>query len=149
MNDMIFQTGGDWSSTTLYNNGVEVLAAELFVEVRAGRDEYDNPVQGGIYDGTDLTAYVRPQDNPDAPIDILPGKLTLTFPDHEIVLENYHPLMDPQTTRVWYNGQDVTNRVVDVYVDVNALEDVVKAFVSVYKPHWISTDEVITYTIVA
>jgi hypothetical protein len=149
MNEMTFQTGGDWSSTTLYNNGVEVLAAELLVEVRAGRDEYDNPIRGGIYDGTDLTAYVRLQDNPDAPIDILPGKLTLTFPGHEIVLENYHPMVEPEATRVWYNGQEVTSRLVDVYVDVNAQDDIVKAFVSVYKPHWISTDEVITYTIVA
>lgn len=149
MNDITFQTGGDWNSTTLYNNGVEVQAAQLFVEVRAGRDEYDNPMKGGIYDGTDLTAIVRPQDAPDDALDILPGKLTLTFPGHEIVLENYHPMADPEATRVWYNGQDVTNRVVDVYIDVNALDDVVKAFVSVYKPHFIATDEVITYTIVA
>ena len=149
MNDMTFQTGGDWSSTTLYNNGVEVPAAQLFVELRAGRDEYDNPIRGGIYDGTDLTAIVRPQDNPDNALDILPGKLTLTFPGHAIVLENYHPLVTPEATRVWYNGQEITNRVVDVYVDVNAQDDAVKAFVSVYKPHWIATDEVITYTIVA
>ena len=149
MNDMTFQTGGEWASTTLYSSGVEVPAAQLFVEVRAGRDEYDNPMQGGIYDGTLLTAFVRPQDSPDYPADILPGRLTLTFPGHEIVLENYHPLVEPQATRVWYNGQDITRRVVDVYVDVNALDDRVQAFVSVYKPHWISTDEVVTYAIVA
>lgn len=149
MNDMIFQTGGDWENTTLYNNGVEVPAAQLFVELRAGRDEYDNPVQGGIYDGTDFTAIVRTQDNPEAALDILPGKLTLTFPGHQIVLENYHPMVALDSTRVWYNGQDITNRVVDVYVDVNAQDDSVKAFVTVYKPHFISTDEVITYTIVA
>ncbi len=149
MNDMTFQTGGDWNSTTLYNNGVEVPAAQLFIELRAGRDEYDNPIKGGIYDGTDLTAIVRPQDNPDDALDILPGKLTLTFPGHEVVLENYHPMVDPEATRVWYNGQDVTNRVVDVYMDVNADADTVKAFVSLYKPHFIATDEVITYAIVA
>ena len=39
--------------------------------------------------------------------------------------------------------------IVDVYVDINALDDVVKAYVTVYKPHWIKTDEVITYTIIA
>ena len=149
MNDMTFQTGGDWASTTLYNNGVEVPAAQLFVELRAGRDEWDNPMRGGIYDGTDVTALIRPQDNPDDALDILPGKLTLTFPGHSIVLENYHPMVEPDATRVWYNGQDITNRVVDVYVDVNALEDTVKAFVTVYKPHWIAADEAITYTIVA
>jgi hypothetical protein len=149
MNDMTFQTGGEWSSTTLYNSGAEVLAAQLFVEVRAGRDEWDNPIRGGIYDGTDLTAVVRPQQNPEAAWDILPGKLTLTFPGHTLVLENFHPLAEPQATRVWYNNQDITDRVVDVYVDVNALDDVVKAFVTVYKPRWLAGDEVITYTIVA
>ncbi len=149
MNEMTFQTGGDWENTTLYNNGVEVPAAQLFVELRAGRDEYDNPIRGGIYDGTDLTAIVRPQENPEEAWDILPGRLTLNFPGHTIVLENYHPMVELDATRVWYNGQEVTNRVVDVYIDVNALEDVVKAYVTVYKPHWIATDEVITYTIVA
>lgn len=149
MNDITFQTGGDWSSTTLYNNGVEVLAAQLFVQVLAGRDEWDNPVRGGIYDGTDLTALVRPQQDPEQAWDILPGRVTLTFPGHVVVLENYHPMVDPDATRVWYNGQDVTDRIVDVYVDINALDDIVKAYVTVYKPHWIRTDEVITYTIVA
>jgi len=149
MNDMTFQTGGDWASTTLYNGGVEVPAAQLFVELRAGRDEWDNPVRGGIYEGTDLTALVRPLDNPEDAFDILPGRLTLTFPGHSVVLENYHPLVIPDATRVWYNGQDITSRVVDVYVDVNALTDTVKAFVTVYKAHWIAADEAITYTIVA
>ena len=74
MNDMTFQTGGDWSSTTLYNNGVEVPAAQLFIELRAGRDEWDNPARGGIYNGTDLTALVRPQNNPDEAVDILPDR---------------------------------------------------------------------------
>ena len=46
MNDMTFQTSGDWENTTLYNNGVEVAAAQLFVELRAGRDDYDNPIRG-------------------------------------------------------------------------------------------------------
>lgn len=148
MNDMTFQTGGDWASTTLYNNGAEVPAAQLFVELRAGRDAWNNPVQGGIYEGTALDAFVRPQSSPDEAFDILPGRLTLTFPGHSIVLENYHPLVVPDSTRVWYNGQDVTDRIVDVYVDVNALTDSVQAFVTIYKSHWIAADEAITYTIV-
>ena len=149
MNDMMFQTGGDWASTTLYNNGVEVPAAQLYVELRAGRDEWDNPIQGGIYNGTVLTAVVRPQDDPEDALDILPGRLSMTFPGNSVVLENHHPRVDPQATRVWYNGEEITNRVVDVYVDVDALGDAVKAFVTVYKTHWLAADEAITYTIVA
>ena len=149
MNDMTFHTGGDWGSTTLYNNGAEVLAAQLFVELRAGRDDFDNPSPGGILDGADLTAIVRPQDDPDNPVDILPGRLTLEFPGHNLVIENFHPMVELDNTRVWYNGEEVTRRVVDVYVDVNAVDDLVKAYITVYKPHWIRTDEVITYTIAA
>lgn len=148
MNDMTFQTGGDWPSTTLFNNGMEVPAAQLFVDLQAGRDEWDNPIRGGIFQGAALTAYVRTQDDPHTPVDILPGRLTLQFPGHSVVLENGHPLVDLSATRVWYNGEDVTERVVDVYVDVNAADDVVKAFVSLYKPHWFGSDEVITHTII-
>ncbi len=149
MNEMIFQTGGEWDSTTLYNNGVEVSALQLFVELRAGRDDWGNPVQGGIYDGTELTAYIRPQDSPEYPVDILPGRLTLTFPGHEVVLENYHPMVELDATQVYYNGQNITDRVIDVYIDINAQDDIVKAFVTLYKSHFFRTDEVITYTIVA
>jgi hypothetical protein len=147
MNDMVFHTGGDWDSTTLFNNGMEVAAAQLFVELRAGRDDFGNPMDGGIFEGADLSALVRPQQDPDDPFDILPGRLTLETPGHTIILENYHPLVELDQTRVWHNGEEVTERVVDLYVDVNALDDVVQAFLTVYKPRWIRRDEVITYTL--
>ena len=148
MNDLTFRTTGDWDGTTLYNNGVEVAAAQLFVEIRAGRDEYGDPVSGGIFEGADLTALVRPQSNPDSPFDILPGRITMDFPGYVIAIENFHPGVEIDQTRVQLNGEDVTSRVVDLYVDVNAVDDVVSAWMTVYKPHWIRRDEVITYTIV-
>jgi len=146
MNDMVFHTEGDWDSTTLYNNGFEVMAAQLFVEMHAGRDDFGNPSSGGIWDGADLTAIVRPQEDPEAPFDVLPGRLTLEFPGHVVVLENYHPLVELTATRIYYNGQSITERIVDLYIDINAVDDVVKAFVTVYKSHWFRADEVITYT---
>lgn len=147
MNEVVFQTQGEWATTTLYNNSEEVAAAQLFIELQAGRDEYGNPDRGGIYDGTDLTAIVRLSDDPDTPIDLLPGCVTLNFPGHTILLENYHPMVELDATRVTYNGNDVTNRIVDLYVDVNAVDDVVKAYITIYKAHWIATDEAITYSI--
>jgi hypothetical protein len=147
MNDMVFHTGGDWDSTTLFNNGREVTAAQLFVELRAGRDDFGNPMDGGIFEGADLTAIVRPQDDPEFPYDVLPGRITFEAPGHTIILENYHPHVELDQTRIWHNGQEVTERVVDLYFDINAIDDVVEAFITVYKPHWIRRDEVITYTL--
>ena len=148
MNDLIFRTGGDWDSTTLFNNGYEVAAAQLFIELRAGRDEWDAPVSGGIFEGADLTAYVRPQEDADHPWDIFPGRLMLEFPGYNLVVENYHPTVALENTRIFLNNEDVTRRVIDLFVDVNAVDDVVSAYVTVYKNRWFRRDEVVTYTIV-
>ena len=147
MNDFVFRTGGDWDSTTLDNNGVEVLAAQMFVELQAGRDEFGEPIGGGVFDGANLTAIIRPEEDPEQPFDILPGRLTMECPGYTVILENVHPGMYLNQTRVWLNGDEVTNRVVDLYVDINAVDDVVTAWMTVYKSHWFRRDEVITYTI--
>ena len=148
MNDLTFRTGGDWDSTTLFNNGTEIPAAQLFVELRAGRDEWDNPTDGGIWEGAELTAIVRPAEDPMNPFDILPGRLLMEFPGYQLALENYHPGVFLDQTQVFLNGDNITNRVIDLYVDINAADDVVSAWVSVYKNHWFRRDEVITHTIV-
>ena len=44
MTDLVFVTGGDWDSTTLHNNGFELAAQQLMLEIRAGRDEFDEPM---------------------------------------------------------------------------------------------------------
>jgi len=147
MNNMIFRTGGDWDSTTLFNNNQEVMAAQLFVELRAGRDDFDQPDRGGVNNGGEITAIVRPQDDPEAELGIFPGRLEIDFPGHSIVLENTHPMFEFVFTRVWYNGWDVTNNIVDVYVDVNAVDNVVQAYITLYRAHWFGSDEVATINI--
>lgn len=147
MNHMVFRTGGDWDSTTLENNGAEVLAAQLFVELRAGRNDFDEPDMGGIANGGEMTAIVRPQEDPQQQTGIFPGRLDMSFPGHTIVIENTHPTFAFEFTRVWHNGVDVTRNVIDVYVDINAVDNVVQAYLTLYKPHWISADEVATYNI--
>lgn len=144
---MVFNTGGDWETTTLFNNGEEVLAAQMFVEIQTGRDDFGDPTAGGIENGGEITAIVRPEDNPDDQVGIFPGRLELNFPGHTIVLENTHPTFMFEFTRVWYNGRDVTQNLLDLYVDINAVDNVVKAYITLYKPHWIAADEVATYNI--
>jgi len=148
MNNVVFATGGDWDNTTLENNGQEVLAAQLFVELKAGRNEFGDPDRGGVFDGGEMTAIIRTQDDPDVPIGIFPGRLEMQFPGHSLVIENTHPTFAFEFTHVWYNGRDVTNKIMDVYVDVNAVDNVVQAYVTLYKPHWLGSDEVATYNII-
>src|SRR5438105_1662995 len=84
MNNVVFQTGGDWDTTTLSNNGQEVLASQLFVEVKAGRDAYGEPDRGGVFNGGEITAIIRTQEQPDIQEGIFPGRIEMDFPGHSI-----------------------------------------------------------------
>ena len=148
MNNVVFQTGGDWDTTTLANNGQEVLAAQLFVELKAGRDAYGEPDRGGVLNGGELTATIRTQADPDTPEGIFPGRIEMDFPGHSLQIENTHPTFSFEFTRVWYNGRDVTDKIMDLYVDINAVDNVVQAYVTLYKAHWLGSDEVATYNII-
>lgn len=148
MNELIFRTGGSWDMTTLFNRGMEVNAAQLFIDLRAGRDEWGDPIRGGVFEGADLTALVRPAEDPYSPWDVLPGRLTMEFPGYQLILENFHPGVYLDNTRVYMNGENITDRVIDLYVDINAVDDVVSAYVTVYKSHFFRRDEVITHTII-
>lgn len=147
MNNYHFRTGGDWDSTTLENNGQEVLASQLMVELRAARGYDGQPERGGIAGGADITAFVRTQQNPDVQEGIFPGSLLMEFPGHSIQIENTHPQFAAEFTRVAYNHRDVTGNLVDVYVNVNAVENEVEAYITLYKAHWLGSDEVATYNI--
>lgn len=147
MTDLVFRTEGDWDSTTLFEGGVEVHADRLYVELRAGRDDYGDPIGGGLRDGADFTAYVSPSENPGQPWDIFPGRLTLTFPESEVILENTHPECDLNYLHIWLNGEEVSNRIIDLVVDINAPEDSASAFITVFKNHLFTRDEVITNTL--
>ncbi len=148
MNNVVLSTGGDWPTTTLHFNNEEIAAAQLFVELQAGRDEFGDPERGGIQLGGQVTAVVRPADSPDQEVGIFPGRLEMIFPGHSIIIENTHPMFAFEFTRVWYNGRDVTDDLMDVYVDFNYPENNVKAFLVLYKPHWFGSDEVATFTII-
>jgi hypothetical protein len=125
-----------------------VAAAQLFIELRAGRDDWGNPISGGVFEGAELTALVRPAEDPYAPWDVFPGRITMEFPGYQLVMENFHPAVYLDNTQIYMNGENITGRVVDFYVDINAVDDIVSAYVTVYKSHFFRRDEVITHTIV-
>ena len=147
MNNVTFKTGGDWDSTTLFNNGAEVLAERLFLEAHAGRDEDGEPVRGGVNDGGEMTAAIYPQGG-GGEMGIFPGRAEFEFPGHSLIIENTHPAFAFEFTQVWYNGEDVSNKVIDVYVDIDAGNNNVKAYITLYRAHFLGADEVATINII-
>ena len=147
MNQVVFETQGDWDTTTLICNGEEFLAAQMFVHLVAGRDDFGEPTSGGIYLGGEITAIVRPQDNPNEEIGILPGRLEMRFPNHQIVIENMHPGFAFEATRVYYNGSDVTDDVLEVLVDIDSIRNNVEAHLMLYRDRFLLRDEIATFKI--
>ncbi len=148
MNIVTFQTGGDWDTTTLTLNGQDWPAEKLQVSLQAGRDADGEPVRGGISAGGDISAQVYPQDNPGSPVGIFPGRLQIIFPGHDLIIENTHPGFAFEATTVLYNGRDVTDGIVEAVVDIDAEQNQVQAYITIYKPHWLGADEVATISFI-
>lgn len=144
LNDVVFKTGGDWDSTTLFNNGQEVPANRLFVDAQTGRNDYGEPDTGGVNLGGDMTAYIEAQDTPSEQTPIFPGRLVIRVPNHEVVVENTHPQFLFEATQVWLDQQDVSNNLLELHLDVDAVNNNVQAYISLYKAHFFSADEVAT-----
>jgi hypothetical protein len=147
MTYFIFNTEGSWDSTTLYLNGTEFPANQLFIELQTTRDYNGNYMRNGLANGGQMTAYVRPQDG-SADYAIFPGKIDLECPTHKLTIENETPNFMVEFTRVWIDGEDISNQVVEIQVNIDAVNDQVGAYVIVYKPHFLGADEVATYTLI-
>lgn len=147
MNDVVFKTGGDWDSTTLFNNGQEVPANRLFIDMQTGRNEFGEPDTGGVSNGGEMTAYIETQATPDQQTPIFPGRMVVRVPNHEVVIENTHPQFLFEATQVWLDQQNVSNNVIDLQVDVDAVNNNVKGYISLYKAHFFSSDEVATFNL--
>jgi hypothetical protein len=147
MNYFIFNTGGDWDSTTLYNNGEEFQAAKLFIQLTVNRDYNGRPIRGGLRNGGELTAYVLPQDDNAGEFAIFPGKIDLEVPTHKVTIENTSPQFAIEFTRIWLDGNEVTEEVTDIEVTVDAVNNEVSGYITVFKPHFIAADEVATYNL--
>jgi hypothetical protein len=144
MNDVVFKTGGDWDSTTLMNNGQEVPANRLFIEASTGRNGFGDPDAGGVSLGGEMTAYLVTQAEPDQQVPIFPGRLVIRVPNHELVIENNHPQFLFEVTQVWLDQQNVTNNVLDIHLEIDAPNNNVSGYVSLYRSHFFSSDEVAT-----
>jgi hypothetical protein len=142
MNYFIFNTGGDWDSTTLYNNGQEFLANRLFVDLQVVRDFDGTPLRGGIANGGNITAFVEPQDG--GQFAIFPGQIDFEMPLHKVTLINSSPQFAFEFTQVIYDNVDVTSEVVEVQINIDAVNNEVSGYIVLYKHHFLAADECAT-----
>lgn len=148
MNYFIFNTGGDWDSTSLYLNGEEFPANRLYLRFETGRDYDGEPRKGGVQNGGQATAFALPQQSGAGEWALFPGKIDLEFPTRRVTITNDSPNFAIEMTRVWLDGQDVSNELLDLEIDIDAIENRVTAYLTLYKPHFFGADEVATYTLI-
>ena len=143
-NYFIFTTGGDWDSTTLYNNGDEYLADKLSIELKTARDDMGNPTRGGIANGGTMAAFVSPQNSNGQQEGIFPGKIELEFPLHKLTVVNDTPNFMIEATQILLDGADVTNQIIDLVIDIDAVNNDVQGYLLLYKHHVLGSDEIAT-----
>lgn len=147
MRYFIFNTGGDWDSTTLFLNGEEYPAARLYLEIQTGRDYEGQPRKGGLQVGGDAQAFVLPQDPDGREEAIFPGRIDLEFPTHKVTIENDSPNFAIELTRVTLDGRDVSDELYELLVNIDATNNEVQAYLMLFKPHFLAADEMATYNL--
>jgi len=147
MNYFIFSTGGDWDSTSLYLNGENFPSQRLLLEFETGRDFNGDPRRGGLSNGGNASCFVLPEQTGAGEWAIFPGKIDLEFPTHKVTIENQSPTFAIELTRVWLDNEEVSHQLLDLQVDIDAIENRASAYLTLYKPRLLGADEVATYTL--
>lgn len=147
MRYFIFNTGGDWDSTQLFLNGDEFPATRLFIGLRTGRDDYGQPRKGGLNNGGDMEALVVPMDQGSYEQAIFPGRIDLEFPRHKVTIVNDSPMFAIELTRITLDGQDVSDEILEMEINIDAAANQASAYLSLFKPHLFAADEVATYNL--
>ena len=141
MNSLVFETQGSWDTTTLFNNGEEVFADRLFVSLRRARGWLGND-RGG-----ELTAYVTLQDSPDEEIGIFPGSIEIKVPRHNLLIVNRDPHFAFESTQVYYQEIEVTMSMAELYLEIDADENIVQCYISLFQGHGIGSGNAETFTL--
>lgn len=140
MNSLVFATEGTWETTTLMNNDDEVLSSRLFVSLLRKRGWLGND-QGG-----EITAYVVLQDDPDVEAGIFPGSLEIRVPRHNVLIVNRDPHFAFENTKVYYQEIDVTISVAELYLEIDADQNIVQCYMSLFQGHGIGSGNAETFT---
>ncbi len=141
LNNVDFATQGDWDSTTLTNNGQEVLANRLFVSFQQQIDKKGNRGEG------QFSAYVNTQEAPNEDTGIFPGTLSIDVPNHKIIIRNTDPHFAFESTRIEYQEIDVTDSVSELQLDVDSVQNVVQGYITLWQGPIATDTQFETFTI--
>lgn len=144
MRYFIFNTGGDWDSTTLFLNGEEYPASRLFIQLESGRNGYGQPAKGGVQVGGQMEALVVPQDPSMNEQAIFPGRIDLEFPMHKVTIENDTPNFVVEMTRITLDGKDISDQITDLVINIDAPSNEASAYLTIFRPHLFGADEMAT-----
>lgn len=137
INDFAFQTSGSWDTTSVIYNGQNWDAARcFFVELRTDGD-------WGVSDGGEITGtatFVDPSVNqadysdplamPTIITPIFPGRISFTAVGKPtITIENIDPDFEFLNTVVMMDGVDISNDIVALKFDIDAINDAVTGWV--------------------
>ncbi len=149
-NNYLFITDKTWDGTNLYNHGEEVPAAQLFLHYRVERNVFDRIDGGGaeafvvpMYVNGDGDQVILPRQG------IFPGILDIQISGvsgqgvgTDIRVECNSPFFTFEDTRVFYEGVEVTETIVELFLDINYPDNVVQGFISFFKSSRFRPDEI-------
>jgi len=171
VNNIVLMTFGSWESTDLLNNQVEVSASRLFLQIIC-----DSAI-GGIKAGSSMEHYVAPFDDASqaAPeqlprFPLFPGRFEAdlnvptgltdsngqpTYTRNLVVVENTHPTVNQDFTRIWLNNGDgsvtdddeVTDTVLEFYLELDYPKNIVNSYIRIYKKPLLGGDSEIAITL--
>lgn len=136
----LFNTGGSWETTYLLNHGQEVATDRLFLQITVERNALDRRIGG------EMTAYVDIAGS-GGRVAVFPGRLEIDAPGHNLVVENIHPRVQFDQTRVWYEQVEITEQVFEVFVEVDSPQNNVQGFVTLFKGRLIGPDKLETFSV--
>jgi len=165
-------TFGSWESTNLLNNQEEVAASRLFIHIEC------DSLQGGIKHGSAMEHYLSPMDDPSTPENeedltypLFPGRIEAdlnvptgsvgadgqpVYTRNLVVVENLHPTVNQDFTRVWFasgsggsisDDDEVTDSLLELFLQLDYPQNIVQGYLRLYKRPLFGGDSEIAITL--
>ena len=97
--------------------------------------------------GGELTAYVTLQDSPAEEIGIFPGSLEIRVPRHNLLIVNRDPHFAFESTQIYYQEVEVTMSMAELYLEIDADDNIVQCYISLFQGHGIGSGNAETFTL--